>query len=64
MIRMRMSEDHITEKQKNYIMDLIEHSDYPLDPINLETATKKEASEWIDKNWELAHERVDQFGFY
>ena len=60
----RMSEVPITEKQKTYIMDLIEHSGYPLDPINLETATKKEASEWIDKNWELAHERVDKFGFY
>lgn len=59
-----MNEDHITEKQKNYIMDLIEHSWYPLDPINLETATKKEASKWIDKNWALAHERVDKFGFY
>jgi predicted DNA-binding protein YlxM (UPF0122 family) len=60
----RMSEDHITEKQKNYIMDLIEHSDYPLDPIDLKSVTKQEASEWIKKNWKLAHERVDQFGFY
>lgn len=59
-----MNEDRITEKQKNYILDLIEHSGYPLDSINLETATKKEASEWIDKNWALAHERVDKFGFY
>lgn len=59
-----MNEDRITEKQKNYIMDLIDHSDYPLDPINLETATKKEASKWIDENWVLAHERADKFGFY
>ena len=59
-----MNENRITEKQKSYILDLIEHSDCPLDPINLETATKKEASKWIDKNWSLAHERVDQFGFY
>ena len=59
-----MNEDRITEKQKNYILDLIDHSGYPLDPINLETATKKEASKWIDKNWLLAHERVDKFGFY
>ena len=45
-------------------MDLIDHSGYPLDPIDLESATKKEASEWIEKNWKLAHERVDKFGFY
>lgn len=59
-----MNKNRITEKQKNYILDLIEHSGYPLDPINLKTATKKEASKWIDKNWALAHERVDKFGFY
>lgn len=59
-----MNKDLITEKQRNYIMDLIEHSDYPLDHIDLKTATKKEASDWIKKNWKLAHERVDQFGFY
>lgn len=59
-----MSDDPITEKQKNYIINLIEFSDYPLSPIDLETATKKEASDWIKKNWKLAHERVDQFGFY
>lgn len=59
-----MSEEYATEKQKNYIMDLIEHSDYPLSPINLKTSTKKEASDWIKKNWKQAHERVDQFGFY
>lgn len=59
-----MNEDRITEKQKNYILDLIDHSGYPLDPIDLESATKQEASDWIEKNWKLAHERVDKFGFY
>ena len=53
-----------TEKQKKFIFEMMEFSNYSLSPINLETATKKEASEWIDKNWERAHERVDKFGFY
>lgn len=59
-----MKNDMATDKQKRLIMDMIEYSGYPLSPINLKTATKKEASEWINKNWEDAHSRVDQFGFY
>lgn len=59
-----MSEKYMTEKQKKLIFEMMEFSDYPLSPINLETATKREASEWMDKNWELAHTRTDKFGFY
>lgn len=59
-----MTEEYMTEKQKKRILEMMEFSNYPLTPINFETATKKEASEWIDKNWKLSHERVDRFGFY
>ena len=59
-----MTEEYMTEKQKKLILEMMEFSNYPLTPINLKTATKKEASEWIDKNWKLAYERVDRFGFY
>ena len=58
------SEEYMTEKQKKLIFEMMEFSDYPLSPINLKTATKREASEWIDENWELAHTRADKFGFY
>lgn len=59
-----MTEEYMTEKQKKLILEMMEFSDYPLSSIDLKTATKKEASEWIDKNWKLAHERTDKFGFY
>lgn len=59
-----MTEEYITEKQKKLILEMNEFSEYPLSPIDLKTATKEEASEWIDRNWKLAHERVDRFGFY
>lgn len=56
--------EYMTEKQKKLILETMEFSNYPLYPIDIKTATKKEASEWIDKNWKIAHERVDKFGFY
>ena len=59
-----MSEEYMTEKQKKLIFEMMKFSDYPLSPINLKTATKREASEWIDKNWKQAHSRADKFGFY
>lgn len=59
-----MSEEYMTEKQKKLILEMMEFSDYPLSEINLKTASKREASEWIDKNWKRAHERTDKFGFY
>lgn len=59
-----MSIEYMTDKQKKLIIEIIEFSDYPLSSINMKTATKKEAGEWIDKNWKLAHERADKFGFY
>jgi len=59
-----MTEEYMTEKQRKLILEMMEFSNYPLSSIDIKTATKKEASEWIDKNWKIAHERVDKFGFY
>lgn len=58
-----MTEEYMTEKQKKLILEMKEFSWYPLSPIDLKTATKKEASEWISKN-QQAFERTDKFGFY
>lgn len=58
-----MTEEYMTEKQKKLILEMREFSNYPLSPIDLKTATKKEASEWISKN-QQAFERTDKFGFY
>ena len=54
----------ITTKQKKLILEMLEFSDYPLSPIDLETATKEEASEWIDKNMKLTHESTSKYAFY
>jgi hypothetical protein len=54
----------MTDKQRDIILEMLEFSDYPLSPINLETATKEEASEWIEKNIKIAHESTSKFAFY
>ena len=49
--------DKITEKQMKYIIEMNEFSDFPL-PKFLGT-TKGEASDYINKYQQLAHERFD-----
>lgn len=49
--------DKITEKQMNYIIEMNEFSDFPL-PVFSGT-TKGEASDYINKYQQLAHERFD-----
>ena len=44
----------ITEKQKKLIAEMREFSEYPLE--DSKPMTRGEASDWIDRNWKLAHE--------
>ena len=44
----------ITDKQKQYIQEMYEFSEYPL-PVFIGT-TKEEAAEYIDKYSKFAHE--------
>ena len=46
--------DEITEKQKSYIADMQEFSEYPLPVFN--GTTKGEAADYINKYTKLAHE--------
>ena len=57
--------DPITDKQKECIKQMLEYSYYPLPDINLEIATKGEASDYIDKWGELGFEDVSSpmFGY-
>jgi len=56
-------EQPITEKQKEYIRDMEEFSYYPLPKFT--GTTKGEASDYIEKHRELAHENVNSpmFGY-
>lgn len=53
----------ITKKQKEYISDMQEFSDYPLPKFT--GTTKGEASDYIEKYREFAHENVNSpmFGY-
>ena len=53
----------ITEKQKQFIEELQEFSDYPLPEFK--GTTKGEASDYIEKWGKLAHENVNSpmFGY-
>lgn len=56
-------DDPVTEKQLAYIQEMHEFSDFPL-PV-FHGKTKGEASDYIDNNWKLAHEKVldrDDYG--
>jgi hypothetical protein len=49
-------EKEITEKQKNYIMEMTEFSEYPLPPFK--GKTRGEASNYINKYNKIAHESL------
>lgn len=53
---MNWRDEEITEKQKNYIITMIEYSEYPLPPF--EGTTKGEASDYIKKYSKMAHESL------
>lgn len=58
-------DDPATEKQKIEILYMWEFSAYPLPDLNLETLTKGEAADYINKYHRLAHEDVNspKFGY-
>ena len=47
-----------TEKQKKYILEMQEFSEYPLPYIDISVATKKECSDYINKWNKLSHESL------
>ena len=49
-------EEPITNKQKKFIMEMQEFSEYPLPKFN--GKTKKEAQIYIKKYYKLAHESI------
>lgn len=53
---MSWRDEPITAKQKAYILEMWEFSEYPLPVIDLETTTKGEACDYIDRYLKLAHE--------
>lgn len=53
---MKWRDEPITEKQAALIAEMNEFSEYPLPRFT--GKTKGEASDWIDKNIRLAHERI------
>ncbi len=48
--------DAVTEKQMNHIIEMSEHSEYPLPTFN--GKTKGEAYDYIQKYSKLAHESL------
>lgn len=63
MVEKSWRNDKITEKQKQLIDDMMEFSSYPIPRFT--GSTKGEASDYIDKYVELAHEDVGgkMFGY-
>lgn len=53
----------ITDKQAEYISDMMEFSAYPIPPFNGDT--RGEAADYIDRYGKLAHEDVNSktFGY-
>ena len=49
-------DDAITEKQRAYILEMHEHSEYPLPKFT--GTTKGEAADYINKWTKLAHESL------
>ena len=54
-------DDPITEKQMEYIQDMMEFTAYPIP--NFTGKTKGEAADYIDKYGKLAHEDVNGKAF-
>jgi len=53
---MNWKDKEITEKQKNYIIAMIEHSEYPLPPFI--GTTRGQASDYINEYSKIAHESL------
>ena len=48
----------MTARQREYICEIFENSEWVLPDIDLDRATKGEASDWIATNAHYAYERI------